>query len=66
MRCTGSGSPTVIMGEATGTRHSYAFAEPTIAKVTRTCVYDRANSDGAVPIPVRAVWGNSSATSTGC
>ena len=44
VRCTGSGSPTVVMeGGDEDTGDSYAFAEPSIAKVTRTCVYDRAN-----------------------
>jgi alpha/beta hydrolase fold len=44
VRCTGTGSPTVIMeGGDEDTSDSYAFAEPTISKVTRTCVYDRAN-----------------------
>ena len=44
VRCTGSGSPTVILEGGDGdTSDSYAFAEPSIAKVTRTCVYDRAN-----------------------
>ena len=44
VRCTGSGSPTVVMEGGDGdTSSSYAFAEPGIAEVTRTCVYDRAN-----------------------
>jgi alpha/beta hydrolase fold len=54
VRCTGSGSPTVIMEGGDGdTSNSYAFAEPSIAKVTRTCVYDRANlgRSGAAPGP---------------
>ena len=44
LRCTGEGSPTVILeggdGDTTG---SYGFAESTLAAETRTCVYDRAN-----------------------
>ena len=44
VRCTGSGSPTVFMeGGDEDTSDSYGFAEETVAKVTRTCVYDRAN-----------------------
>jgi pimeloyl-ACP methyl ester carboxylesterase len=44
VRCTGTGSPTVVMeGGDEDTSDSYAFAEPAVAKVTRTCVYDRAN-----------------------
>lgn len=44
VRCTGSGSPTVFMeGGDEDTSDSYGYAEETVAKVTRTCVYDRAN-----------------------
>jgi hypothetical protein len=44
VRCTGSGSPTVLMEGGDGdSSASYAFAEPSLAKVTQTCVYDRAN-----------------------
>jgi pimeloyl-ACP methyl ester carboxylesterase len=44
VRCTGSGSPTVFMeGGDEDTSDSYGFAEESVAKVTRTCVYDRAN-----------------------
>jgi pimeloyl-ACP methyl ester carboxylesterase len=44
VRCTGTGSQTVVMEGGDGdTSDSYAFAEPSLAKVTRTCVYDRAN-----------------------
>jgi pimeloyl-ACP methyl ester carboxylesterase len=44
VRCTGSGSPTVVMEGGDGdASDSFAFAEPNVAKVTRTCVYDRAN-----------------------
>jgi pimeloyl-ACP methyl ester carboxylesterase len=44
VRCTGSGSPTVFMeGGDDDTSDSYGFAEEPVAKVTRTCVYDRAN-----------------------
>ena len=44
VRCTGTGSPTVIMeGGDEDTSDSYAFAEPTVSRLTRACVYDRAN-----------------------
>ena len=44
VRCTGTGSPTVILeGGDEDTSASYTFAVPSLAKVTRTCVYDRAN-----------------------
>ena len=44
VRCTGTGSPTVVMERGDGdTSDSYAFAEAAVAKATRTCVYDRAN-----------------------
>jgi pimeloyl-ACP methyl ester carboxylesterase len=52
VRCTGSGSPTVIMeGGDEDTSDSYAFAAPSVAKVTRTCVYDRANLGRSGPDP---------------
>src|ERR687895_2449944 len=39
VRCRGSGSPTVVMEGGDGdTSDSYAFAEPAVADVTRTCV----------------------------
>jgi len=44
VRCTGTGSPTVVMEGGDGdTSDSYAFAEPAVSEVTRACVYDRAN-----------------------
>jgi len=50
VRCTGSGSPTVVLeGGDEDTSDSYAFAEPSISKVARTCVYDRANLGGSDP-----------------
>ena len=52
VRCTGSGSPTVVLeGGDEDTSDSYAFAEPSISKVARTCVYDRANLGGSDPDP---------------
>ena len=52
VRCTGSGSPTVVMeGGDEDTSDSYGFAEPSVAKVTRACVYDRANLGRSGPGP---------------
>jgi pimeloyl-ACP methyl ester carboxylesterase len=52
VRCTGTGSPTVIMeGGDDDTSDSYAFAEPAISEVTRACVYDRANLGRSDPAP---------------
>jgi pimeloyl-ACP methyl ester carboxylesterase len=52
VRCTGTGSPTVIMeGGDEDTSDSYLFAEPTVSKLTRTCVYDRANLGQSDPAP---------------
>jgi pimeloyl-ACP methyl ester carboxylesterase len=52
VRCTGSGSPTVVMEGGDGdTSGSYAFAEQPVSKVTRTCVYDRANLGQSDPAP---------------
>ena len=52
VRCTGTGSPTVIMeGGDEDTSDSYAFAEPTVSKLTQTCVYDRANLGQSDPAP---------------
>jgi pimeloyl-ACP methyl ester carboxylesterase len=52
IRCTGAGSPTVVMEGGDGdTSDSYAFAEPAVSKVTRACVYDRANLGRSDPAP---------------
>jgi hypothetical protein len=52
VRCTGNGSPTGVMeGGDEDTGDSYAFAEPAVAKATRTCVYDRANLGRSDPAP---------------
>ena len=51
-RCTGSGSPTVVMeGGDLDTSDSYFFAEEAIAEETRVCVYDRANLGQSDPAP---------------
>ena len=52
VRCTGTGSPTVVMeGGDEDTSDSYSFAEARIAEVTRACVYDRANLGQSDPDP---------------
>jgi len=52
VRCTGAGSPTVVMEGGDGdTSDSYAFAEPAVSRVTRACVYDRANLGQSDPAP---------------
>jgi alpha/beta hydrolase fold len=52
VRCTGEGSPTVILEGGDGdTSASYAFGESTLAAETRTCVYDRANLGMSDPAP---------------
>jgi pimeloyl-ACP methyl ester carboxylesterase len=52
VRCTGTGSPTVVMeGGDEDTSDSYAFAEAAVAKLARTCVYDRANLGRSGPAP---------------
>jgi hypothetical protein len=52
VRCTGTGSPTVVMEGGDGdTSDSYAFAEEDVSEVTRTCVYDRANLGQSDPAP---------------
>ena len=52
VRCSGTGSPTVILegGDADNTG-SYGFAEQDLAAVTRTCVYDRAGLGDSDPAP---------------
>lgn len=50
VRCSGRGSPTLVLEGGDGdTADSYAFAESTLAKLTRTCVYDRANLGSSDP-----------------
>ena len=52
IRCTGNGSPTVVMEGGDGdTSDSYAFAEPAVSERTRACVYDRANLGQSDPAP---------------
>ena len=50
VRCTGSGSPTLMLeGGDEDTSSSYSYAEAELAEVTRTCVYDRANLGSSDP-----------------
>ena len=50
VRCTGEGSPTIVMeGGDEDTSSSYAFAETRLAREARTCVYDRANLGASDP-----------------
>jgi pimeloyl-ACP methyl ester carboxylesterase len=52
LRCTGTGTPTVVLeGGDEDTTSSYGFAEAGVAAVTRTCVYDRANLGRSDPAP---------------
>ena len=52
VRCTGTGSPTLMLeGGDEDTSSSYSFAEADLAAVTRTCVYDRANLGRSDPDP---------------
>jgi pimeloyl-ACP methyl ester carboxylesterase len=52
VRCTGTGSPTVVMEGGDGDdSSSYLFAEEPVAEVTRACVYDRANLGLSDPAP---------------
>jgi alpha/beta hydrolase fold/WD40-like Beta Propeller Repeat len=52
VRCTGSGSPTVILEAGDDDPSaSYDFAVPAVSAVTRACVYDRANLGRSDPDP---------------
>ncbi len=52
VRCTGTGSPTVILEAGDDDDiASYGFAERALSEVTRTCVYDRANLGQSDPDP---------------
>ena len=48
LRCTGRGSPTVVMDASAGEDSStWSDVEPLLARVTRVCVYDRAGLGGS-------------------
>jgi pimeloyl-ACP methyl ester carboxylesterase len=52
VRCTGKGSPTVVMEAGDqDTSDSYLFAGADVSRVTRACVYDRANLGQSDPAP---------------
>jgi pimeloyl-ACP methyl ester carboxylesterase len=52
VRCTGTGSPTVVMEAGDEADHyQYAYAEQPVAEKTRACVYDRANLGQSDPAP---------------
>ncbi len=52
VRCSGAGSPTVVLEGGDGdTSDSYLFAEERLAMEARTCVYDRANLGQSDPAP---------------
>ena len=52
VRCTGSGSPTVVMeaGDETDSSH-YIYVDSAVAQKTRTCTYDRAGLGRSDPAP---------------
>jgi pimeloyl-ACP methyl ester carboxylesterase len=52
VRCTGSGSPTVVMeaGDETDSSH-YIYVDGAVAQKTRTCTYDRAGLGRSDPAP---------------
>ncbi len=63
VRCTGSGSPTVVMEAGDEGDHTdYINVESAVAQETRTCVYDRAGLGKSDPAPpprasCRIWWG---------
>ena len=66
-RCTGTGSPTLMLeGGDEDTSSSYGFAESRISSLTRTCVYDRANLGSSDSAGARVGWPTWSPTSRGC
>jgi len=53
LRCTGKGDPTVVMDASAGDDSStWSDVEPSLARVTRVCVYDRAGRGRSEPGPV--------------
>jgi hypothetical protein len=53
LRCTGNGNPTVVMDAAAGEDSStWSDVEPSLARVTRVCVYDRAALGRSDPAPI--------------
>jgi hypothetical protein len=53
LRCTGTGTPTVVMdASANADSSTWSDVEPSLARVTRVCVYDRAGRGRSDPGPV--------------
>ena len=53
LRCTGKGNPTVVMDASAGEDSStWSDVEPSLARLTRVCVYDRAGLGLSDPGPV--------------
>ena len=53
LRCTGSGSPTVVLEPGAGeTSSAFGWIEPEVARATRVCVYDRAGRGRSEPADV--------------
>lgn len=53
LRCTGRGSPTVVMDASLGADSgTWSAVEPLLARYTRVCVYDRAGVGRSDPGPV--------------
>jgi pimeloyl-ACP methyl ester carboxylesterase len=53
LRCTGQGSPTVVMDASLGADSTtWSQVEPLLARYTRVCVYDRAGLGRSDPAPV--------------
>lgn len=52
LRCTGTGSPTVILEAGLGgDLHSWDRVQPALAERTRVCSYDRPGTGGSEPAP---------------
>ena len=52
LNCTGEGGPTVIMDAGMGgSSKAWSRIQPEIAKFTRVCTYDRANTGESDPVP---------------
>src|SRR4051812_1192609 len=52
LRCSGSGSPTVVLEAGYGaTTDTWSAVEPALGRITRTCAYDRAGLGNSTAIP---------------
>lgn len=62
LQCGGDGSPTVILDAALGASSiSWAWVQPEIARLTRTCSYDRAGFGWSEPGPMPRTVGRMAA-----